>query len=339
MAHRNIYAIGAGWREMLASVGVDDADVLRRAALPEDLLNREDVKLDVDAFFRFAEALDTSLPDATFWVRLTEAMKPEFFSPPIFASLCSPNLTVAAQRLQLFKPLLGPITMDVEVSDDGLRLGYRWKDATTAPPPYMHAVEALFVVQLARMGTRHRVCPAAVVVPQRPQQPQPFEEFLGVKLQQGDSGIRVVFHKDDAERPFMTASSEMWSIFEPELKRRLADLKADAAFADRVQAVLLEAIPSGQVGMHQVAKRLAVSSRTLQRRLREEATSYKHVLRSTRERLARHYLRRTHLTATEIAYLLGFDEPTSFFRAFRNWTGASPEALRRRLVADASAVA
>ncbi len=54
---------------------------------------------------------------------------------------------------------------------------------------------------------------------------------------------------------------------------------------------------------------------------------------STREGLARHYLHRTQLTSSEIAYLLGFEEPNSFFRAVRRWTGTTPERLRRKLVA------
>lgn len=200
-----------------------------------------------------------------------------------------------------------------------------------AIPAYMHAVEALFIVKLARLGTRKAVRPSEVYVPERPRHADPFEDFLGVPLKTGGN-VQVIFSLADARQPFLTASSEMWHIFEPELRKRLADLEAGATFSERTHAVLLEAIPSGQVAMAQVASRLAVSSRTLQRRLHEEGTSFKQVLRDTRERLARHYLGRTQLTSNEIAYLLGFDEPTSFFRAFRTWTGMSPETLRRQVL-------
>ena len=92
-----------------------------------------------------------------------------------------------------------------------------------------------------------------------------------------------------------------------------------------------------RLAVEHVAKRLAVSPRTLQRRLKEEGTSFKGVVSATRENLARHYLSRTQLTATEIAFLLGFEEPTSFFRAFQRWTGTTPERLRKQ--AQQSAVA
>ncbi len=129
----------------------------------------------------------------------------------------------------------------------------------------------------------------------------------------------------------------MWRIFEPALRRRLSDLEGDATFGDRACAVLLEALPSGQVGVDAVARRLAVSTRTLQRRLRDEGTSFQALVRATRLRLARHYLRQPNLTSTEIAFLLGFEEPTSFFRAFQRWTGETPQAVRQKM-RDASPI-
>lgn len=67
-----------------------------------------------------------------------------------------------------------------------------------------------------------------------------------------------------------------------------------------------------------------------QRRLAEEGTSYQGVLDRTRERLARHYLTTTALADTEIAFLIGYDELTSFRRAFRSWIGRTPGEVRAR---------
>lgn len=329
MAGSQMYAIGEGWKGILAQVGIDYVDVLRRAQLPEDLLNREHVRLTTDSFFRFYEALDASVDDSNFWVRLTEAMSPEYFEPPVFAALCSPNLAVAAERLARFKPLLGPIALMIRDDAEGLEITYRWKDAPVRQPAYMHGLEALFVTRLARLGTREHIRPSKVIVPEFPRDPQPFEDYLGIRMTRGKI-IRVTFDAVDAHRPFLSANRAMWDIFEPELRKRLSDLEGDATFTARTRAVLTEALPSGQVGMDGVARRLGVSSRTLQRRLRVEGTTFKAVVDATRETLALHYLRQTRLTATEIAFLLGFDEATSFFRAFQRWTGTTPEALRQQ---------
>jgi AraC-like DNA-binding protein len=66
----------------------------------------------------------------------------------------------------------------------------------------------------------------------------------------------------------------------------------------------------------------------LQRRLNEAGESFQSILSATREALARHYLKRPELSATEISFLLGYDDPSSFFRAFTAWTGTTPEQLR-----------
>jgi AraC-like DNA-binding protein len=65
-----------------------------------------------------------------------------------------------------------------------------------------------------------------------------------------------------------------------------------------------------------------------QRRLKVEGVSFRDVLNMTRERIARHYLRNSNMTGAEISFLLGFEDPNSFFRAFHGWTGTTPERAR-----------
>lgn len=107
-------------------------------------------------------------------------------------------------------------------------------------------------------------------------------------------------------------------------------LDASVTTAKRVRAALLEGLPSGLVTMEAIARKLALSKRTLQRKIEAEGTSYQRILQETREALARHYLQKTLLPAAEIAFLLGFDEPNSFYRAFRAWTGTTPDSVRQR---------
>ncbi|MGE0463873.1 MAG: AraC family transcriptional regulator ligand-binding domain-containing protein [Vicinamibacterales bacterium] len=104
--------------------------------------------------------------------------------------------------------------------------------------------------------------------------------------------------------------------------------EAQAATA-QVRATLLQESMMGAATMEQVAHRLAASPRTLQRRLREEGTTFDEVSRTVREGLAREYLGDRGLSISEVAYLLGFSEPSAFTRAFRRWTGHSPRAFRK----------
>ncbi len=324
------YGLDPGFKGMLASAGVRHEYVLRRAGLPEDLLNRADVRVSTDQFFAFLRAIEESVDDPLFPIHLASRVSAESFAPPVFAALCSPNLTVAMERLAKFKPLVAPVRLAVDSSETGLRVRYDWLESAVGPPPFLIGSEALFLVKLARLGTRHDVRAREVTLLQIPKARAAYEDFLGCRIRRADH-LSVSFSAVDASRPFMTDNSSMWDIFEPQLRERLADLEGAASFRQRTRAVLLEVLPSGQVAVDVVARRLAVSSRTLQRRLKDEGTSFNTVLRETRASLSQHYLGNTQLSSSEIAYLLGFDEPNSFFRAFQSWTGTTPESLRRSL--------
>lgn len=109
----------------------------------------------------------------------------------------------------------------------------------------------------------------------------------------------------------------------------MSKLDAEVLISQRVRSVLLECLPSGETSIVDAARRLGISSRTLQRRLKTEGVTYKELVKETRERLSRHYLLNTPLSYGEISFLVGYDEPSSFFRAFRKWTGMTPEYARR----------
>ncbi len=80
----------------------------------------------------------------------------------------------------------------------------------------------------------------------------------------------------------------------------------------------------GDTGIEAIAKKLAISSRTLLRRLADEDTSYNDVLAEIRIEFAKRYLSRGTMSASEVAYLVGFTEPPAFFKAFKRWTGMTP---------------
>jgi AraC-like DNA-binding protein len=320
------YAIDPSSRAILLDLGIDPNNVLRRAGLPADLFARGPVRLPQDGFFAFWRAIEDEADDPNLPLRLVEAFSPEAFEPAIFVALVSPNLNIAAQRVAKYKKLIGPMTFEVDVAADGTTLSFHWPSDTT-PPATMILSELLFWVALVRTGTRHRVQPLRVVAPEPPSDRESYRDYLGVAIE-GRPAQSVTFSAGDATRPFLMANDAMWEVFEPSLRKRLSEIADDDTHADRVKAALLELLPIGEATRDAVASRLAVSTRTLQRRLNEEGTSFQAVLNSTRESLARHYLTDTGLSAGEIAFLLGYEEPSSFFRAFHSWTGRTPEGVR-----------
>jgi AraC-like DNA-binding protein len=93
---------------------------------------------------------------------------------------------------------------------------------------------------------------------------------------------------------------------------------------------LHEALRSADAHVDIVAARLGLTSRSLQRRLTDEGTTFATVREDVRRELARRYLTEG-LPIADISFLLGFSEPSAFFRAFKRWTGETPLAARARL--------
>lgn len=316
------YALDVSWPTVLKDLDVAPVRVLRRAGLPDDLFSVSNVRLPAHDYHRLWEALETETGDPAFPITLCQEFRTEAFSPLLFAALCSPNLLAAAHRVAAFKELVGPMRLLVIEADEFVELRMEW-DHTAPPPDSLVLAELLFCASLARMGTRERISPVQVQTPARPAIVEPYEDFLGARIRSGTAHV-IRFSRADATRPFLTTSQDVWAALEPQLSRKLAELQSAATTADRVRAVLLEALPSGQYSMELVARRLGLSGRTLQRRLDSEATTFRDVLAETRTELAMHYLTNSSLPVSQIAFLLGFAEPTSFYRAFKNWTGETP---------------
>lgn len=320
------FTVDPSIKALLNDLGVPPTRVLRRAQLPTDLFGRGPATLTPGEYFRFWEALDAEGGDRDLAAAIGRSISVEMFSPPIFAALCSPDLATAAQRIATYKPLIGPLRLEVDQGGDGLTIEHRWPAGMT-PPPLLATSELVFWTALARIATRHHVRPVQVSIPQPPADRAALEGFFGARVRSGRTHA-IVFEPSDAQRTFLTENEQMWRFFAPELRRRLSDLQAADSVADRVRAALHETLPAGGSAISAVTRHLAVSSRTLQRQLKLEGTTFQVVLASTREDLARHYLSHSALRTAEIAYLLGYDDSNSFYRAFRSWTGTTPDALR-----------
>ncbi len=326
MNEQTEYVVNPGWGLLLADAGISSVNVLRRAGLPRDLLKSGQRTVSVEHFFALWEAIEAESGDPLLALAIGQAISMESFDVPLFAATCSPNLNVAARRLAQHKKLIGPMKLLVTESETETVLELVWPAGTT-PPQSLSLADLVFWVALTRMTTRSPIRPVRVTSPNPPDDAEAYREYLGVRVQKG-ARYTIAFSALDAERPFLTANDQMWEFFEPELRRRLSELEAGTTVAERVRAALLELLPAGDGSMEGVAADLAMSTRTLQRRLRAEETTFQAILDSTRESLARHYLAESELSAGEISFLLGYEDPRSFYRAFRAWTGQTPQLVR-----------
>jgi len=338
MRHPTHFAIQPGWKLLLADMGVDPALVLRLANLPADLFARQDASISPSQFFQLWQVVEeVAGDDMVLPLRIGQAISVEAFDPPIFASMCSPNLNIAFQRLSVFKKLFGPLALLVDVTANHTSATLECYAEAGPIPRSMAAAETVFLTQLVRLATRHRVVPIAVSMPELPDRIEDYKEYFGVMPKAGNA-VCVTFSHEDAVRPFLTANESMWTFFEAGLRERLGSLNASATMSERVKAVLLEGLPAGQSTVDDVAKNLAISKRSLQRQLSEESTTFKDILNATRQKLAVHYLQKPGIAQGEIAFLLGFQDVNSFIRAFKDWQGVTPGAFRHESAPDYAAM-
>ncbi len=330
MAPPSAYPVSPAWLLIMRDLGIHPGDVLRRAGVAADLLAREHATIRGEEFCRLLWALDAEVSDRTLPIKIAEALSFEMFDPPVFAAMCSPDLDTALRRLSHYKRLCAPVALHVTVGPEVTHVRPAWTEAPHEPPALLYAMELAYCVKLARLGTRTRVVPRAVTstIPLEPA--AAYRAYFGVDVTEG-AEMAVEFAAVDARAPFLTARAGMWSFFEPELRRRLAEVEASATTRARARSALLELLPSGRASVQAVAACLGISARTLQRRLMEEDTTFQRVLDGTREELARHYLGSTAMAGAEISFLLGFEDPSSFVRAFHDWTGKTPEQVRTQL--------
>lgn len=325
------YLVQPGWRLMIQDLGLNPDAVLRRAQLPADLLMRHDKHLSAASYFALWRALEieAALSDGPpVPLRIAQSLSAEWFDPVLFSALCSADLGSALTRIAQYKRLICPMRLTLSQGTGRTRLTLHWPEPVEQVPDVLIAAELVFFVQLARMATRSRIEPLRVQCPSLPQPQQAYEDFWGVRITPGPLPS-LVFAEQDMQLPFLTVNPALWSFFEPTLRQRLSELDHNARVSDRLRSALIEALPAGESAMAQLSRRLGLSTRTLQRRLQAEGTSFQRTLDAVRMDLARHYLTQSSMSSGEIAFLLGFEDPSSFMRAFQGWTGQTPQALRQ----------
>lgn len=273
------------------------------------------------------EAVGRLAPDKDAAVKMASTEGIEQFSPPIFEACCSHDGRACIARLARYKRLIGPMEFIAQEDDGVLSVEMTCGDADLVMPSFLVEVEFAFLVNLIRKATKKEISPVAAKMQEVPEDSS-FAAFLGCGIETAPKNV-LSFASKDMDVPFVSANDAMWSYFEPELGRRLAELETDESFAARVRSAFIEALPAGECGADDIARRFGVSRRALQRRLSDEGTTFQKQLNHTCELLAKHCLSMTAMGTDEIACLLGSLELSSFLRAFVSRCGESPSEWRK----------
>ena len=311
----------------LNAKGFSVEEVLKKAILPEDLFARQAPSLTAREYFRFMQAIDALSPDEQTPIELAASDSIETFSPPIFAAYCSRNGVTCLKRLAQYKPLIGALLYKVTETESEVCVEIISADAELELPEILVGTEFVFLVGLLRKATKENVQPVRAAAKQKMHN-HAYADFLGVGIPPAEKN-QLVFSKTEMLLPFISCNESMWEFFEPELNKRLSMMETDDSYAARVRSALMELLPSGECTIEDVAKKLGYSKRSLQRKLQEENTNFQKQLNHTRELLAKYYVSSTEMRAEDIAYLLGYQDLSSFLRVFSVWTGTTVSDFRQ----------
>ncbi|MDX1977440.1 MAG: AraC family transcriptional regulator [Pseudanabaenaceae cyanobacterium bins.68] len=138
---------------------------------------------------------------------------------------------------------------------------------------------------------------------------------------------RLIFDYKFLEWKILSANANLLSTFE-----HYADLmlsQSISGYANQVVKKITQGLKAEVPSLEAIAQSLHMSVRNLQRELHSENTSYQKLLDQTRKELAICYLRENN-SINNIAFLLGFAEPSAFHRAFKRWTGKTPQSYRSK---------
>lgn len=155
-----------------------------------------------------------------------------------------------------------------------------------------------------------------------------YDEFFNCPVVFGSPRNRLVYHAAVLQLVVPNASEELLQLLQERANRLLEAVSQGSGIAARITSLLATQLNNRVPDKARIAAQIGMSERTLQRRLREEGTSFQEILDNTRHYLARELLRNTGLTLNEVALQLGFAEPSAFFRAFKKWEGCTPGQYR-----------
>ena len=157
---------------------------------------------------------------------------------------------------------------------------------------------------------------------------KPYFEYFGCQLNFDQTENQLLIPLSMADELLAGANPELAVLNDQVVTRRLALIDRNDIVA-RVRAEIMDQMPDGNISDDSVASALHMSVRTMHRKLVEVENNFRSLLVEMRRSLAEQYIHDNSLTLTEISLLLGFSEPSSFSRAFKNWTGKAPSEARQ----------
>ncbi|HSC85290.1 MAG TPA: AraC family transcriptional regulator [Pseudomonas sp.] len=319
-------------RRQLDSLGQDSAELCRTAGLDPALLDDPNARYPLGATTRLWQLAVAASGDPALGLSTSRHVAPTTFHALGMAVMASGTLREVFERIVRYHQVVSDV-LALELHDVGnvCELHFRLPPGGLPPAPEAIDAFAAIYVRTCRNRLGRDYAPLAVHLRRpAPADPQPWLEVFRAPVYFAAPEDVLCFARDDLDRPLDDGNPELAAHNEAVLQKRLEALQPDTVVR-RLRRALEQCLPNGEPSAEAIAHGLHLSLRSLQRHLSDEGSSYEQVLADTRHALALQHLSAADCSISEVAYLLGFADSSSFSRAFKRWSGQSPSQYRERL--------
>ncbi|MDX1655152.1 MAG: AraC family transcriptional regulator [Candidatus Competibacteraceae bacterium] len=316
-------------KKALDSYGCDSLILFEQAGLDPRYLDDPEARYPQSGVKTLWRLAVEASGDEAFGLRAARYWHPTTLHALGFSWMASASLHDGLERLVRY----GQVVTDagwaqLEEREEGFRFLLLIREPALTPPDAALDAVLATLVRMCRTSLGEEFSPRRVALCRPPpKDPGPFQDYFRAPLVFEVTPCALDFDREELLRPLPTANAQLARANDRIINDYLARFERTSVIR-RVKARLIEQLPSGQASQESVARAVHLSPRSLQRKLREEGTTYTQLLEDTRRELAAQYVRDARLSINEITYLLGFSEPANFSRSFKRWTGVSPSAYR-----------
>ncbi|WP_370980138.1 AraC family transcriptional regulator ligand-binding domain-containing protein [Agaribacterium sp. ZY112] len=319
------------WQE-LKERGINPKPIFEELELDPSRLSENMARYKMEKMTKLWQRSLELTEDPLFGIKVGERWSPTTFHALGFAWLASSHLYDAFQRFSRYSRLLND-ALEIQVYKDSgdYRFSFGWIDASQRCDVHYLAGEASMMacLKMCRMLLGDEFTPIEVNTRlKRSEATSELENRFATTVHCNAEQSNWLISHFDMHKSLASGNEELAMMNENVALKYLSTLDKTQVLP-ALQHALLEALPSGEVSEHHIAEKLHMSSRTLQRKLEAEQLTFSSVLNELRKSMSRHYIENSHLSLTEITYLLGFSEQASFTRAFKRWYGQAPSKYQK----------
>jgi AraC-like DNA-binding protein len=327
-----------GIADMFAAEGLDVASLFAAARIDPASLEGPAARLSSEKISHLWELAVERSRNPALALAQHHVARPASFDVVGYTMMSCADLRTAFDRLIRYLLILSDaLTMTMIEEADGYRIDFVLLGGERPIP--RQRIEFIFitVISFCRWITRSDVSPRSVELAYpAPSDLAPYRAAFRCPVAYDSERNSLTFRRADMALALPTSNPQLAELHERYAGEYLRHFD-DAQTSYRVREAIVRRLPDGEPRRDEVAVELCMSERTLQRRLEEEKTSFVQLLDDTRRELADQYLGRLHLSLGQAAYLLGFADQSSFFRACRRWFKVSPGQYRHQLLHGAPA--